>query len=58
MTEDGYELDSREALTGEAVGEIASIDRGWIPERMTKGIKISLVVGEIASIDRGWILYY
>ena len=37
------------------VGEIASIDRGWIPTANANSV-MTMQVGEIASIDRGWIL--
>jgi len=37
------------------VGEIASIDRGWLRAVLLHSSDLGLVVGEIASIDRGWL---
>ncbi len=56
MTEDGYFESRSTPRHRPEAGEIASIDRGWIPV-MGATIVGSLEAGEIASIDRGWILH-
>ena len=38
------------------VGEIASIDRGWLLNPGQVFLTFEDQVGEIASIDRGWLL--
>ena len=55
MTEDGYSASRSVIYFVAVVGEIASIDRGWILELRELQRKPDKV-GEIASIDRGWIL--
>jgi len=47
-------LDTVRESSNSPVGEIASIDRGWLLELLHPLYPLTLV-GEIASIDRGWL---